>query len=147
MRPVRPLLLALVALAAVLLIVQQQRAQTVAGQVSFAAEQFKNSADADVKLSYLANICGLGAEEEARTLFFDQQTEDERQALFAQTNAEQAGDNLVTVVRCLQPAIPPNDHELREAIGCALGGVPPSADARRLKEQFGYTGACPTSKA
>jgi hypothetical protein len=129
---------AAIALVAVLVILQQQRAQTIADQVAFAAEQFKGSADPDVKLSYLASICSLHDEQEAQRLFFQEQNEAERQALFEQVKAEEAGDNLVTVVGCLQPAISQENHKLRAAMSCALAGVSENEEAERLWKQIDY---------
>ena len=139
---------AIVALIAAIVIVQQQRAETIATQVAFARQQFQSSADADVQLSYLAVICGLGQDQEAQSVFFDLSAAKQRK-LFEKINAQEAGDNLVVAVRCLRPAIAPHfgaSHEGRDllvAMSCSLHRAIYNEEAEELRTQIGYNGPCP----
>jgi hypothetical protein len=132
-------------------IIQQQRAQTIATQVAFARQQFQASPDADVRLSYLAVICGLGQDQEAQSVFFELSVAQQR-TLFEKVNAQEAGDNLIVAVRCLHPAIAPHfgasraGRDLLIAMSCSLHRLIYNQDAEQLRTQIGYDGPCPRTE-
>jgi hypothetical protein len=139
---------AIIALIAAVAIVQQQRAQTIATRVAFAREQFQASPDADVRLSYLAVICGYQKDRDAQSLFFDELSAEQRRELFEQVKAEEAGDNLILVIKCLHPAIAqptggPDGERLIMAMSCSLHRLVYNQDAEQLRTQIGYDGPCP----
>ena len=55
-------------------------------------------------MSYLSVICGLAEDTQAQHIFMDWPPE-KQQALFDQLHAKDAGELLLTVVRCLSPAV------------------------------------------
>ena len=139
---------AVLALITAIVVVQQQQERQLRDKITFASEQFRGSGDADVKLTYLASICDLKQDQAAQMLFFGQ-TQEQQEDLFEHVMAQQAGDNLVSVVGCLAPAIAANAHRsehdqaLVRAMSCALHASK-RADAEPLRRQLGYTGDCPS---
>jgi hypothetical protein len=143
---VTAVLFALLALVAAIVLILQQRAQTQVDQANFAIEQLRQSDDPDVQMSYLSVICSLAEDDQAQHIFIDWPPE-KQQALFEQLHARDAGESLLTVVRCLSPAVealPQIERRaaIAKAMSCALAhsGL---ADSKSLRERTGYIGACP----
>jgi hypothetical protein len=139
---------AMIALIAAIAIYLQQRNQTIATQIAFARQQFQASHDADVQLSYLAVICGYQRDREAQDLFFDGLSAEQQRELFEQVKAEEAGDNLILVIKCLHPAIAqpaggPEGERLTMAMSCSLHQLVYNQNAERLRTEIGYDGPCP----
>jgi hypothetical protein len=144
------ILIAAVALIVAIAFMRQRWEQNVAEQVAFSSAQFERSSDPDVKMSYLATICGLGREQEAQKLFYAQSLE-QQLALFHQVQAKEAGDTLTRIVGCIYPSVTQtfgqNEHAkaLAKAMSCALyrSGRP---DSDVLREQIDYNGVCDTGE-
>jgi hypothetical protein len=137
----------IIALVGALGIVWQQRERDIDNQVALSASRFRESNDADVKMVYLARICDLQSATVAQDLFFKQAVS-EQLRLFNEVKAKEAGDNLITVVRCLYPSVSAHygaseqGTALIQAMSCSLQRSG-HAETRQLRRRIGYDGACP----
>jgi len=135
-------LLALLALAGTLWIVESQQQQERAAQIAFATARFRSSSDPDVQLIYLSTLCAIQPDA-ARELFF-RQSDNWQVTFFEGVRAGEAGADLVGVVGCLRPAVAQRGRPagLVKSMSCALRHSG-RKEADQLAAQLGYAGDCP----
>lgn len=92
--------------------------------VTILKDQYVQSSEADAKMYYLYELCGI-AQAEALDLFL-QESPKKQNELFEQVTAQDAGERLVSVVDCLSPAVDQRAQHsaegetLRRTMCCAL---------------------------
>ena len=132
---------------AAFLLLRSQQQEATAVKIKTYSDNFLDSSDSDVKITYLRGICQIEADGAARRLFFDQQSQQQRLELFKEMDASKAGANLSVVIGCLRPALEQkivDDGERQALLGEICRAVCRSdrKDDQQLQQQVGGDCTC-----